>query len=260
VSGNTAVLSFGEPAPDAQLLALSARGNGLRIAVDGANIECELWPDGQAGPLQEAQRSGIAVCAAVRGSSLSAQCVAGTYTHLERVTNFYGITCGAASKSSVSSTGILRRCIPEKGEAGPASMPPARTVSAGAPPPPIAATFAERAVVPEHLAIDVGQGRAGLMLGQWYAIAIAPECHQCHSTGGNRYARVTPGNPQREPIGCGRVGRARLQWSPSICRSRSRIRARHRPSRVEWSNGTRIARNPSFSGPTHRQRGAPGRE
>lgn len=50
-------------------------------------------------------------------------------------------------------------------------MPAVRAASAGAPQPAqISAAFALRAVVPEHLGIDVGQGPAGLTMGQWYAV------------------------------------------------------------------------------------------
>jgi hypothetical protein len=159
------------PRPDAQLLALSARGDGLRIVVDGRDIECELWPDGRAGPLQEAQRSGLPYAPLCGDRLYLRNAVAGTYTHLERVTNFLrDHVRGGEQIVGFVKQEFFADAFLEKGEAGPASMPPAQTVSAGAPPPPIAATFAERAVVPEHLAIDVGQGRAGLMLGQWYAI------------------------------------------------------------------------------------------
>jgi hypothetical protein len=139
--------------------------------VDGRDIECELWPDGRAGPLQEAQRSGLPYAPLCGDRLYLRNAVAGTYTHLERVTNFLrDHVWGGEQIVGFVKQEFFADAFLEKGEAGPASMPPAQTVSAGAPPPPIAATFAERAVVPEHLAIDVGQGRAGLMLGQWYAI------------------------------------------------------------------------------------------
>jgi hypothetical protein len=160
------------PRPDAQLLALSAHEDGVRIAVDGRDMECELWPDGQVSALQQAQRSELPYAPLCGDRLYLRNAVAGTYTHLERVTNFLrDHVWGGEQIVGFVKQEFFADAFLEKGEAGRAAMPQARTASAGAPPPPqIDATFAQRTAVPEHLGIDVGQGPSGLLLGQWYAI------------------------------------------------------------------------------------------
>ncbi len=160
------------PRPGTQTLALSERGDGLRIAVDGYDFECGLWQGGQTNALQQARRSELPYAPLCGDGLYLRNPVAGTYTHLERVTNFLrdhvwgGEKIVGFVKQEFFSDAFL-----EKGGGGRASMPEARMASAGAPQPAqIAATFAQRAVIPEHLGIDVGQGPAGLLLGQWYAV------------------------------------------------------------------------------------------
>ncbi len=160
------------PRPDAQRLALSATGGGLRIAADGRDFECELWRNGQLDELQQAQRSKLPYAPLCSDRLYLRNAVAGSYTHLERVTNFLrdhvwgGEKIVGFVKQEFFSDAFL-----ERDGAGGGALPEARAVSAGAPPPvQIAAATARPAVFPEHLGIDVGQGRAGLLLGQWYPV------------------------------------------------------------------------------------------
>jgi hypothetical protein len=160
------------PRPDTQALALSAGGNGLLITVDGRDTECELWRDGQTNPLQQAQRSELPYAPLCGDRLYLRNAVAGTYTHLERVTNFLrDHVWGGERIVGFVKQEIFTDAFLEKGGVGPASMPEARTASAGAPQSAhIAAASEQRTLVPEHLGIDVGQGPKGLLLGQWYAM------------------------------------------------------------------------------------------
>jgi hypothetical protein len=160
------------PRPNTQTLSLSARGDGLRITVAGRDTECELWRDGQANVLQQAQRSELPYAPLCSDRLYLRNAVAGTYTHLERVTNFLrdhvwgGERIVGFVKQELFSDAFL-----EKGEASRISMPEMRHASVGAPQAMQGfATFAQQSVIPEHLGIDVGQGPEGLLLGQWYAI------------------------------------------------------------------------------------------
>ena len=172
VGGQSISYHLENPRPDTQTLALSAHGDGLRITVDGGDTECGLWRDGQANVLQQAQRSELPYAPLCGDRLYLRNTVAGTYTHLERVTNFLrDHVWGGDQIVGFVKQELFNDAFLEKGGAGRASMPEARTASAGAPQPmQVAATFAQRAVIPEHLEIDVGQGPAGLLLGQWYAI------------------------------------------------------------------------------------------
>ncbi len=160
------------PRPDTQTLALSSHGDGVRIAVDGRDMECALWPDGPASALQEAQHSQLPYAPLCGDRLYLRNAVSGTYTHLERVTNFLrDHVWGGEQIVGFVKQEFFADAFLEKGAAEGASGPAARTASAGAPPPPqIDAMFGQRAADPEHLGIDVGQGSSGLLLGQWYAV------------------------------------------------------------------------------------------
>jgi hypothetical protein len=172
VGGRSLSYHLENPSPDTQMLGLSAPGDGVRIVVDGRDIECGLWPNGQASVLQQAQQSQLPYAPLCGDRLYLRNAVSGTYTHLERVTNFLrDHVWGGDQIVGFVKQEFFADAFLEKGGAQGASRPEARTASAGAPPPPqIDATFAQRAAVPEHLGIDVGQGPSGLLLGQWYAI------------------------------------------------------------------------------------------
>lgn len=160
------------PRPDTQTLALSSRGDGVRIAVDGRDVECALWPDGRSSALQEARHSELPYAPLCGDRLYLRNAVSGTYTHLERVTNFLrDHVWGGEQIVGFVKQEFFADAFREKGAAEEASRPMVRAASAGAPPPPqIDAAFGQRAADPGHLGIDVGQGSSGLMLGQWYAV------------------------------------------------------------------------------------------
>jgi hypothetical protein len=172
INGQSVYYHLENPRPDTQTLALSTQGDGVRIAVDGRDMECELWRDGQASALQQAQHSELPYAPLCGDRLYLRNGVAGSYTHLERVTNFLrDHVWGGEQIVGFVKQEFFADAFLEKGGTGRASMPEARAASTDVPQPAqIAATFAERAVLPEHLGIDVGQGPAGLLLGQWYAI------------------------------------------------------------------------------------------
>ena len=70
------------------MLALSEQGDGLRIALDGRDVDCELWREGQVNELRQAQRSELPYAPLCGDRLYLRNPVAGSYTHLERVTNF----------------------------------------------------------------------------------------------------------------------------------------------------------------------------
>src|ERR1039457_4854746 len=161
------------PSPKSQTLALSeAHPYGIRISAAGRETDCELWPAGRTMQLQQARRSDLPYAPLCADRLYLRNLVSGTYTHLERVTNFLrDHVWGGEQIVGFVKQEFFRDAFLEKDGAGGASLPEARSVSDGAPPPvQIAATIARPAVFPEHLGIDVGQGRAGLFLGQWYPI------------------------------------------------------------------------------------------
>ncbi len=171
--GQAVTYHLENPRPGAQMLELSAGGDGVRLTADGRDSECALWRNGQGGELQQAQRSGLPYAPLCGDRLYLRNAVAGTYTHLERVTNFLRdhVWGGEKIVGFVKQEFFADAFLEKGGAQSGHPMPEARPAGAGAPPSAqIAATYAGRAVVPEHLGIDVGQGAAGLLLGQWYAV------------------------------------------------------------------------------------------
>jgi hypothetical protein len=165
------------PLPKAQTLTLSeARPYGIRMSADGRDIDCELWPAGRTTILQEARRSELPYAPLCGDRLYLRNPVAGTYTHLERVTNFLRDHVWGGEQI----VGFVRKqffadAFIEKDGAGAASrrieMPipqqnGPRQASVGE-------TFAARSVIPEHLGIDIGQGSGGVLMGKWYLVRDA---------------------------------------------------------------------------------------
>ena len=77
------------PLPNTQTLTLSeSRPDGIRLSLDGRDMDCELWKGGRTPTLQEARRSELPYAPLCGDRLYLRNPVAGTYTHLERVTNF----------------------------------------------------------------------------------------------------------------------------------------------------------------------------
>ena len=166
------------PSPKTQTLALSeANPYGIRIAAAGRETDCELWPAGRTMELQQARRTDLPYAPLCADRLYLRNPVSGTYTHLERVTNFLRDhvwggeqIVGFVRKQFFSDAFIERDQQPGAGQS--AELPaasPHKPRSA-----PIAPAFAAQAVVPEHLGIDIGQASGGVAMGQWYAVRDAP--------------------------------------------------------------------------------------
>ncbi len=174
ISGRSISYHLENPDPKAQKLALSASyRSGIQISVDGRDIDCALWPDGQVSLLQQAQRSDLPYAPLCEDRLYLRNVVAGTYTHLERVTNFLrDHVRGGEQLVGFVKHQFFEDAFIEKGSAATASMTPESPVPSrdGPTPAQIADAFVQRSILPDHLGIDVGQRAGGLLLGQWYPI------------------------------------------------------------------------------------------
>jgi hypothetical protein len=166
------------PSPKTQTLALSeVYPYGIRISAAGRNADCELWPAGRTMELQQARISDLPYAPLCADRLYLRNPVAGTYTHLERVTNFLRDhvwggeqIVGFVRKQFFSDAFIERDQRPGAGQSPEALAPsPHKPRTA-----PIAQAFAAQSVIPEHLGIDIGQASGGVAMGQWYPVRDAP--------------------------------------------------------------------------------------
>ncbi len=166
------------PSPKTQTLALSeAYPDGIRISAAGREADCELWPAGRTTELQQARHSDLPYAPLCADRLYLRNPVSGTYTHLERVTNFLrdhvwgGEQIVGFVKNQFFSDAFIER--DQRPGTGQSAEPPAPS-----PHKPHAATIAEafaaQSVIPEHLGIDIGQGSGGVLMGQWYPVRDAP--------------------------------------------------------------------------------------
>jgi len=162
------------PQPTTQTLALSeAHPYGITLTGGGRDAECELWPAGQPTALQQAQRSELPYAPLCEDRLYLRNRVSGTYTHLERVTDFLrNHVWGGEKIVGFVKEEFFRDAFLEKGGADTAARPLATPDAApNAPrPAPISEAFAAMSVLPEHLRIDIGQGAGGVLLGKWYPV------------------------------------------------------------------------------------------
>ncbi len=164
------------PLPETQTLSLADdRPYGIRISTEGKDWDCALWPDGKTTALQQAQRSELPYAPLCEDRLYLRNPVAGTYTHLERVTNFLrDHVWGGERIVGFVRNEFYRDAFLEKEEAS--SAPRAASPVAASTGPiaaPISEAYAERLIQPEHLEIDIGQKSAGIAMGVWYAVRDA---------------------------------------------------------------------------------------
>jgi len=166
------------PSPKSQTLALSeAHPYGIRISAAGSETDCELWPAGRTMQLQQARRSDLPYAPLCADRLYLRNLVSGTYTHLERVTNFLRdhVWGGEQIVDFVRKQFFSDAFIERDQRAGP-GLP--AELPAQSPHKPraalIAQSFAALSVVPEHLGIDIGQASGGVTMGQWYPVRDAP--------------------------------------------------------------------------------------
>jgi hypothetical protein len=177
IAGKSVSYHLENPLPKVQMLTVSAdQRNGIRISVGGRDMDCVLWPDGQITILQQARRSDLPYAPLCEDRLYLRNSVSGTYTHLERVTGFLrDHVWGGEQIVGFVKQQFFRDAFIEKGRSGSVSVTPEAPVSSlnGPRPARIAEAFARRSAIPEHLGIDVGQGRSGLLMGQWYPVRDA---------------------------------------------------------------------------------------
>jgi hypothetical protein len=162
------------PQPRTEMLELSrADPYGIAISVDGHALDCKLWQDGAVTPLEQAQRPGLPYAPLCGDRLFLRNEVAGSYTHLERVTNFLRDHVWGGERI----VGFVRKqfyedAFIEKADPGVGSSVGLNPNSSGSGPrePQVNAAFKAQSVIPEHLGIDLGVGSAALLMGRWYPI------------------------------------------------------------------------------------------
>ena len=198
--GRVSVYHLENPQPKVQALSVGAsHPYGIRISVGGRDVDCELWRDETGGPLPQAQASGLPYAPLCEDRLYLRNPVSGTYTHLERVTNFLRDHVWGGEQI----VGFVRKqffadAFVER--SGSAFAPETRIPSTSGPPPARSKRrirAARRARTSGHRR-GTGCGR-GLMMGQWYAargtdgiflsvvqpqaLAAAGSCRRPHAAG-----------------------------------------------------------------------------
>jgi hypothetical protein len=160
------------PLPKTQMLTLiDKRPYGIRISQAGNEFDCELWPFERANVLQEAQRSDLPFAPLCQDRLYLRNRVSGTYTHVERVTNFLrDHVWGGEKIIGFVRNEFYRDAFIEKDASGAAArIPEMPSASPGGPHAAlISEAYGSQSILPEHLEIDIGQGSGGILMGKWY--------------------------------------------------------------------------------------------
>jgi hypothetical protein len=174
-TGLTVTYHLENPRPGAQTLTLEH--DGIRIAEAGRTLDCNLWSDTEQAILKQAQGSDLPYAPLCAGRLYLRNVVSGTYTHLERVTNFLrdDIWGGERIVGFVKKEFFADAFLEHDASATERSPQLAAGGSRDGPSPPLTgAAFAADSVTPEHLGVDVGQGSGALDIGRWYPVRDAP--------------------------------------------------------------------------------------
>jgi hypothetical protein len=163
--------------PAGARVSLEAASQGLQIRYPGGAANCVLWPDHDAKPLEDARGSGLPYAPLCEGRLYLRNPVAGTYTHIEQVTDFLRdhVWEGDRIVTFVREE-FFRDAFVEKGAqvSGPEGVatPPASSSNE-----PMAALLensqAATAIAPDHLGVDLGGAERSLALGTWYPVKDA---------------------------------------------------------------------------------------
>ncbi len=171
-TGQTLSYHLENPSPETQTLALSqADPYGVELTVAGHTVGCTLWPNGQATILQEAQHGDLPYAPLCADRLFLRNSVAGSYTHLERVTSFLrDHVWGGERIVGFVKDQFFRDAFVENRVTAPTSttFPASPSLTGGPRAPELAAGYAAVAVIPTDLGIDVGVGSHALMMGRWY--------------------------------------------------------------------------------------------
>lgn len=145
---------------------------GLRLGDKGTL--CELWNDGPDGPLEAARLSGLPYAPLCGGHLYLRNVTAGTYTHIELVTNFLRdhVWGGEAIIDFVRDR-FYRDAFLEPATPALSPAPPPAPAAKG----PQAARLAPgvaAAVTVADLGVDLGRDVGSLDLGRWYPVKDIP--------------------------------------------------------------------------------------
>lgn len=165
------------PQPRTQTLALSPdHPFGIDIAAAGHAAACDLWQDARAPLLEQARASDLPYAPLCGDRLFLRNAVAGSYTHLERVTNFLrDDVWGGDRIIGFVKQQFFTDAFMEKGDdpAAPRATSLANSPPGAPPPPRIDAPFDATPALTLHLGIDVDHGTGALVLGRWYAVRDA---------------------------------------------------------------------------------------
>jgi hypothetical protein len=158
------------PRPGQQQLALHS--DGVALSIGGDTLDCALWR-GVPDALERARSTGLPYAPLCDGRLYLRNRVAGTQTHIERVTDFlrdhvwHGERIVRFVREEFFQDKFAETARPGAGgqpdSAAPPDAPPAADVSAPA---------QGDTVLPEHLGLDLGDVTA-MREGRWYAVAGA---------------------------------------------------------------------------------------
>jgi hypothetical protein len=146
--------------------------HGLRINSGTRSAACVLWSDHDAAPLEEARQSGLPYAPLCEGKLYLRNQVRGTYTHLEKVTDFLrDRVWGGDHIVTFVKDEFFRDAFVEKsgptstthvaGERSSADEPLAAALDPGA---------VGRTILPEHLGLDLSGAQHELPIGVWHTV------------------------------------------------------------------------------------------
>lgn len=160
------------PRPGSQTLVLSERfPQGLALRANGQELRCDLWGAAPMTGLDRARRSALPYAPLCEGRLYLRNVVAGTYTQIERTTNFLrDYVWGGDQIVTFVREQLFQDAYLEKGTRRGGSDPALADAQAvDAPrPAPLNPAFAGHSIAPEHLAIDLGAVGRELQPGRWY--------------------------------------------------------------------------------------------
>lgn len=157
--------------PKTQTLTLNeGHPYGIQILRAGTNSDCELWPSERGNALLQAQRTELPFAPLCQDRLYLRNRVAGAYTHLERITNFLrDHVWGGEKIIGFVRNEFFRDAFLEKEQAAArAAMVPEALRGPGAAL--VIEPYDTQSILPEHLEIDIGQGRGGILMGRWYPV------------------------------------------------------------------------------------------
>jgi hypothetical protein len=172
-SDETQTYHLENPNPGGRGLSLQATARGLVLFDAGGGFQCEVWSS-EAEPLELAKATGLPYAPLCENHLYLRNVVAGTYTHIERVTQFLrdhvwggdkivGFVRDVAYRDAYAETGAEKaataKLAPSPEEPRSAQVRPEDTLMS---------------VDPENLEIDLGMSSSDLMLGDWYPVSDAP--------------------------------------------------------------------------------------